>query len=92
MNTVAGLQTALSNIESEKITERKAGQDALREIFANRENLLVFQETATLDGGAGWVALFQSLFQGVVLEKKTVLRKPAAVGMSHLHLPFDLHR
>lgn len=91
MNTVAGLQTALSNIESDKITERRAGQDALREIFANRENLLVFQETAALDGGSRWVALFQSLFQSVVLEKKAVIRKPSAVGTFNLHFCCGLH-
>lgn len=86
MNTVAGLQTALINIESDKITERNAGQEAIREIFANRENLLVFQETAVDDGGTGWLALFQSLFHCVVLEKKAVLRKSTAVGTSCLHL------
>lgn len=84
MNTVTGLQTALNHIESDKVTIRKAGQDALREIFNNRENLQVFQDTAKLNGGAGWIALFQSLFHTVVLEKKAVLRKPAAVGKSSL--------
>ena len=76
-STVSGLQSALRLYESDKVRERADGQSRIREIFSNKENLLVFQVTAARDGGAGWIAFFQCLFQVVVLEKKTCLRKAA---------------
>ncbi len=79
MNTVSGLQTALKLCGSDKIKDRSQGQEHVREIFSNRENLIVFQETASKDGGAGWVAFFQCLFQVVVVEKKAAVKKGASV-------------
>jgi len=73
--SVPGLQSALRAYDSDKVRERAEGAARLREIFSNRENLLSFDRTASRDGGEGWVALFQCLFQVVVLEKKNWLRK-----------------
>lgn len=80
MNTVAGLQTALNNLESDKVTVRKQGQETLRGIFDNRDNLNILKHALAAKGGEPWIALFQSMFHTVVLEKKAVLRKPSAVG------------
>ena len=74
-STVQGLQSALRLYESDKIRDRADGHNRIRDIFSNRENLAAFQETAARDGGAGWVAFFQCLFQVVVLEKKAWLKK-----------------
>lgn len=74
-SAVQGLQSALRLYESEKVRDRAEGQNRIRDIFSNRENLLAFQETASRDGGAGWVAFFQCLFQVVVLEKRVWLKK-----------------
>lgn len=74
-STVQGLQSALRLYESDKVRDRAEGHNRIRDIFSNRENLLAFQETASRDGGAGWVAFFQCLFQVVVLEKKGWLKK-----------------
>ena len=80
---VTGLQSALRLCGSDKVKERSQGQENVREIFGNRENLLIFQETASRDGGAGWIAFFQCLFQVVVVEKKAALKKGAsATGKS----------
>ena len=73
--TVLGLQSALKLYASDKVKERTEGSSRIRAIFSDRENLHTFQETARRDGGAGWVALFQCLFQVVVLEKKAWLKK-----------------
>ncbi len=75
MNTVSGLQSALKLCASDKVKDRSQGQEHVREIFSNRENLAAFQETASRDGGAGWVAFFQCLFQVVVVEKKAAVKK-----------------
>jgi ataxia telangiectasia mutated family protein len=74
MSSVSGLKAALRLYESDKVKERAQGGELIREIFSNKENLLAFQETASRDGGAGWVAFFQCLFQVVVSEKKVVLK------------------
>lgn len=84
MNTVSGLQTALKLYASEKVKERSQGHEHIREIFGNRENLAIFQETASREGGAGWIALFQCLFQVVVVEKRAVMKKiGSAQGVFH---------
>ena len=84
-SAVSGLQSALRLYESDKVRERSEGQARIREIFSNRDNLHLFQETASRDGGAGWVAFFQCLFQVVVLEKRACFRKSAGPqGMSFL--------
>lgn len=81
MQRVSGLQHALTQYDSSKVKERAQGAAALREIFSNRENLEVFQETAARDGGAGWIAFFQCLFQVAVNEKKAYL-KPNSTATS----------
>ncbi|WVF65515.1 hypothetical protein IAT40_000243 [Kwoniella sp. CBS 6097] len=77
MNSVNGLQTALRSYQSDKIKERGQGLEQLREIFSNRENINTYQEIAQRDGGAGWVALFQCLFQVVVMEKRLATKAGA---------------
>jgi ataxia telangiectasia mutated family protein len=77
MSSLPNLHSALNLYNSDKIKSRAQGSDQLREIFSNRENLVKFQETASKEGGAGWVALFQCLFQVVVVEKKGVLKANA---------------
>ncbi|RXK38992.1 hypothetical protein M231_03722 [Tremella mesenterica] len=77
MNTVSGLQSALRLYNSDKIKDRSQGAEHVREIFSNPENLLSFQEYAARDSGAGWIALFQCMFQVVVLEKKVTTRRDA---------------
>ncbi|WVQ93187.1 hypothetical protein IAU59_000251 [Kwoniella sp. CBS 9459] len=77
MNSVNGLQTALRLYQSDKIKERGQGLEQLREIFSNRENINTYQEIAQRDGGAGWVALFQCLFQVVVKEKRLATKAGA---------------
>lgn len=72
-----GLQAALRLCESDKVKDRSEGVNAIRTFFSNKENLAVFQETAKRDGGGGWIAFFQCLFQVVVLEKKALLKKSA---------------
>ena len=72
---VSGLQGALKLYASDKVKDRADGHTRIRGIFSDRENLRVFQETARRDGGAGWIALFQCLFQAVILEKKAFLKK-----------------
>lgn len=78
MSTVSGLQTALKLCSSDKVKHRAVGLESVREIFSNRENLLIFQETASRDGGAGWIAFFQCLFQVVVVERKAAVKKGAS--------------
>ncbi|OCF35599.1 hypothetical protein I316_02654 [Kwoniella heveanensis BCC8398] len=77
MNSVNGLQTALRLYQSDKIKERGQGLEQLREIFSNRENINTYQDIAQRDGGAGWVALFQCLFQVVVMEKRLATKAGA---------------
>ena len=72
---VSGLQTALKSYASEKVKERSEGHSRIRQLFSNPDNLRLFQETASRDGGAGWIALFQCLFLVVSLEKKVYLKK-----------------
>ena len=79
MNSVTGLQTALKLCASDKIKDRTQGQEQVREIFGNRENLAVFQETASREAGAGWIYFFQCLFQMVVVEKKAAVKKGPSV-------------
>lgn len=79
MSSVAGLRSALKLYESDKVKERSQGGELLREIFSSRENLAAFQEAGTKDGGGGWVALFQCLFQAVIKEKKAALKSNATV-------------
>lgn len=74
MQRVSGLQSALNLYDSAKVKERAQGAAALREIFSNRANLDIFQESAARDGGAGWIAFFQCLFQVAVTEKKAYLK------------------
>ncbi|ORY28799.1 hypothetical protein BCR39DRAFT_533939 [Naematelia encephala] len=78
MNKVPGLQAALKLYSSDKVKERAQGHDAIRGIFSSRENLSNFQETAAKQGGEGWIAFFQCLFQVVVTEKKAALKKGAS--------------
>ena len=78
MNTVSGLQNALKLCSSEKVKDRFQGQECVRDIFSSQENLVIFQDTASRDGGAGWVAFYQCLFQVVVVEKKAAVKKGAA--------------
>ncbi|WWD21232.1 hypothetical protein CI109_105716 [Kwoniella shandongensis] len=78
MNSVSGLQSALRLYSSDKIKDRSQGLEQIREIFSNRENLAIFQETASKEGGAGWIAFYQCLFQVVVMEKKAVVKRGAS--------------
>ena len=89
MNTVAGLQNALKLCSSEKVKDRSQGQEYVRDIFSSQENLLIFQETASRDGGAGWIAFFQCLFQVVVVEKKAAVKKGAATQGEIIPLSFS---
>lgn len=75
---VAGLRVALKEYESDKVRERTSGAERLREIFGNKENLWLFHESGGQQGGAGWVALFQSLFAGVSVEKRGMKRGNAS--------------
>lgn len=77
MSAVPGLKLAIKEYESDKVKERAAGGEKIREIFGNRENLLTFQESASREGGAGWTVLFQCLFQAVIVEKKAVIKRNA---------------
>ena len=78
MSSVADLQAALRLCGSDRVKDRAQGQENVRQIFSNRENLVHFQETASRDSGAGWVAFYQCLFQMVVVEKKAAVRKGAS--------------
>lgn len=81
MQRVSGLQSALTKYDSSKVKDRAQGALELRQIFSNRDNLDVFQETAAPDGGAGWIAFFQCLFSVVLAEKKAYL-KPNSTATS----------
>ncbi|ORX39340.1 hypothetical protein BD324DRAFT_619326 [Kockovaella imperatae] len=81
---VSGLQGALKLYGSDKVKERADGHTRIRGIFSDRENLRVFQESARRDGGAGWVALFQCLFQTVIMEKRVFLRSATAQAEKRL--------
>lgn len=85
MSAVAGLRTALREYESDKVRERQAGAERIREIFGNRENLFAFQETGGSQGGQGWIALFQCLYACVKLEKRAAKKSNAtATGERYL--------
>jgi ataxia telangiectasia mutated family protein len=77
-NSIPGLSAAIRAYTSDKFKERSQGLEQIRDIFDNRDNVSRFQETASREGGAGWVAFFQCLFQVVVMEKKAVLKKAAS--------------
>jgi ataxia telangiectasia mutated family protein len=82
-SSIPGLSAAIRAYTSDKLKERSQGLEQIRDIFDSRDNAARFQETASKEGGAGWVAFFQCLFQVVVMEKKAVLKKAAsAQGMS----------
>ena len=78
--SVAGLHSAVKLYGSDRIKDRAQGAEHIREIFSNPENLLVYQEKASRDGGASWSSLFHSLFQAVILEKKAVTKKDGKVS------------
>lgn len=75
MNSVTGLSGALKLYGSDKVKDRDQGSTLLREILSNRSNVDRLQETASREQGQGWIALFQCLFQVVLLEKKNVVKK-----------------
>ena len=77
-SAVTGLRQALREYESEKVRERAGGAERIREIFSNRENLHLFKQTGGQQRGEGWVALFQTLFQVVSLEKRGMKRGNAS--------------
>jgi hypothetical protein len=77
-SSIPGLSTAIRSYTSEKLKERSQGLEQIRDIFDSRDNVSRFQETASKEGGAGWVAFFQCLFQVVVMEKKAVMKKAAS--------------
>jgi ataxia telangiectasia mutated family protein len=80
MNThsVPGLSAAVKHYTSDKLKERSQGLEEIRDILDSRDNAAKFHETAARDGGAGWLAFFQCLFQVVSIEKKAVLKKGAS--------------
>lgn len=80
MNTqgVPGLSGAVKLYTSDKLKERAQGLEQIKDIFDSRDNVARFHETASREGGAGWVAFFQCLFQVVANEKKAALRKTAS--------------
>lgn len=80
MNThaVPGLSAAVKHYTSDKLKERSQGLEEIRDIFDSRDNVLKLHETAAEEGGAGWLAFFQCLFQVVSIEKKAVLKKGAS--------------
>jgi ataxia telangiectasia mutated family protein len=82
MNTIPGLSTAIKSYTSSKVNDRKLGHLQIRQIFGNRENLEAFQQTAGREGGAGWVAFYQCLFQGVVIDKRAALRPTKTKGIT----------
>jgi ataxia telangiectasia mutated family protein len=79
MTSLPNLQPALRLYASDKVKDRSQGSEIIREIFSNKENLQIFQETASRESGTGWLAFFQCLFQVVVTEKKGVLKANATV-------------
>lgn len=82
MSRVAGLNAALKLYDSDKIKDRAEGGLQLRQIFANRDNVLAFAESAGRDSGEGWLSLFQCLFSAVVAEKRKAVRASSAAGES----------
>jgi hypothetical protein len=78
-NSIPGLATAVRLYTSGTlIKERTQGLEQIRDIFSSRDNVTRFQDTASKEGGMGWVAFFQCLFQVVIAEKKVVLKKAAS--------------
>jgi hypothetical protein len=77
MASLPNLQPALKLYNSDKIRDRAQGSEQIREIFSDKFNIVLFQETAARQGGEGWIAFFQCLFFVVVTEKKGVLRSNA---------------
>jgi len=89
-NSIPGLSAAIRAYTSDKLKERSQGLEQIKDIFDSRDNVNRFQETASREGGAGWVAFFQCLFQVVVMEKKAVLKKAAsAQGTSRAVMEAD---
>jgi ataxia telangiectasia mutated family protein len=77
-NSIPGLSTAVRLYTSGTlIKERAEGLEQINDIFDSRENVARLQETASQEGGMGWVTLFQCLFQAVVNEKKAVIKRSA---------------
>lgn len=84
-----GLNKALRMYESDKVKERAEGAAQLRAILGDEGNWKRFSESASREGGAGWTALFQGLFQTVVAEKKAVVKANAsAQGEQYNHQDF----
>nr|ODO03836.1 hypothetical protein L204_00175 [Cryptococcus depauperatus CBS 7855] len=92
MDSVNGLHSALSLYSSTKIKDRVQGLQKVKDIFSNRENLLVFQAAAAKEGGAAWVAVFQCLFRVVSLEKSLVLKKETNAQAGRLSQAIQLVR
>lgn len=77
-SSVPGLSAAIRLYVSDKLKERSQGLEQIRDIFDSRDNVARFHETASREGGAGWVAFYQCLFGVVVNEKKAVMKKSAS--------------
>jgi hypothetical protein len=81
MGSVPGLNEAIRLCDSDTTTQRKQGRKSLEEIFSNRQNIELFGARAAQNNGAGWVQLFQVLFNGVLTEKRaTAAKKGGAAG------------
>ncbi|WWC73055.1 uncharacterized protein I206_107020 [Kwoniella pini CBS 10737] len=80
MNSVQGLQSALSLIASDKIKDRVEGVRNVRDILGNRENLNAFGDAARGEGGAAWVSFYQCLFETMTKEKKLAVKAVAKDG------------
>lgn len=78
MAQVPGLQASLAQYDSDKVKERDAGRQRLRDIFGNPQNLELFQESASRDGGEGWKILFGVLCGVVRKEKRLATRASAS--------------
>lgn len=76
--SVPGLSGAVKLYTSDKLKERSQGLEQIKDIFDSRDNVTQFAESATREGGAGWITFFHCLFQVVSTEKKAVLKKAAS--------------
>ena len=74
MAQVPGLQTCLAQCDSDKVKERDAGRQRLRDIFGNPQNLDLFQESASRDGGEG-ACQGSSVFPGRALTCHHAVRR-----------------
>lgn len=72
MVSIPVVDKALSLYSSSTIKARAEGATLLQDLFGSRETLEAFAEIASRDNGAGWVALFQVLFEAVSIEKQRV--------------------